>query len=107
MDTRLLVRYLERLEQQGIRQRASFLIGIAPLASANSARWIRAHLPGSIIPDALIERLERAADPKLEGRRICVELLRELAQLPGVAGAHVMAPLNESAIAPVVQAFRG
>jgi len=36
---------------------------------------------------------------------ICVEILHELAAIPGVAGAHVMAPRNPSAIAEVIAAF--
>jgi methylenetetrahydrofolate reductase (NADPH) len=55
---------------------------------------MREKLFGTVIPDALIQRLEKAADPKAEGRKICIELLRELAEIPGVAGAHVMAPMN-------------
>ena len=78
------------------------LIGIAPLRSAKSARWMRKHLYGTIIPDAFIERLERAADPAAEGRRICVELIEELASIPGVAGVHIMAPANEAAVPDVI-----
>ena len=52
---------------------------------------MREKLFGTVVPDSIIERLEQAPDAKLEGRRICVELLRELAETPGVAGAHVMA----------------
>jgi methylenetetrahydrofolate reductase (NADPH) len=65
---------------------------------------MRKHLPGTIIPDAMIARLDRAADPAAEGRRMCVELLEELAGIPGVAGAHVMAPGNDGAIAEVIAA---
>ena len=61
---------------------------------------------GAMIPDSLVERLERAADPKAEGRRICVELLQQLAETPGVAGAHVMAPAFHSAIGPVIETSR-
>jgi hypothetical protein len=56
-----------------------------------SALWMREHLPGSIIPDAVIDRLARAGDPKAEGKRICIELLQELTQIPAVSGAHIMA----------------
>jgi methylenetetrahydrofolate reductase (NADPH) len=73
-----------------------------PLKSARAARWMRKHLPGTIIPDAMIARLERAADPAVEGRRACVELIQELAEIPGVAGAHVMAPANPEAIPQVL-----
>ena len=50
--------------------------------------------------------MERATDAKAEGRRICVELLQQLSAMKGVAGAHVMAPLNEAALAPTLAAFR-
>jgi methylenetetrahydrofolate reductase (NADPH) len=88
-------------------ERVFFLIGIAPLASAQSAHWIRKNLPGAIISDAIVARMERASDQKAEGRRICVELLRQLAEMNGVAGAHVMAPLNEASLAPTLAEFRG
>jgi methylenetetrahydrofolate reductase (NADPH) len=106
MDLALLQRYLVRLEEHGITKRLHILVGIAPLASARSARWIREHLHGAVIPDALIERLEGAADQKLEGRRICVELMQQLKQVRGVAGVHVMAPLNEAALPAVLEEFR-
>ena len=33
---------------------------------------------------------------------MCVELMRELAEIPGVAGVHVMAPANPEAIPEVL-----
>jgi len=63
---------------------------------------MREKLFGTIIPEAMVERLERAADPKLEGRRICIRVLRELAEIPGVAGAHIMAPMNFGEIPAVI-----
>jgi methylenetetrahydrofolate reductase (NADPH) len=60
-------------------------------------------LYGTIIPDAIVERLETASDPAAEGRRICVDLMREMAQIPGVAGVHIMAPGNEAGIADVIR----
>ena len=37
------------------------------------------------------------------GRRICLELMQEMATIPGVAGVHLMAPGNEAAIADVIR----
>jgi len=102
MDAGIARRYLARLAEHGLVPRLAILIGVVPLKSARSARWMCKHLPGTIIPDAIIARLERAADPALEGRRICVELMQELAEIPGVAGAHVMAPANPEAIPEVL-----
>jgi methylenetetrahydrofolate reductase (NADPH) len=107
MNPAIARRYMERLAEEGITDRLFVLIGIAPLPSARTALWMREHLPGSIIPDAVIDRLARAGDPKAEGKRICIELLRELSEIPGVSGAHIMAPRNHSAIAEVISEFRG
>jgi len=106
MDAPILRRYVARLRESGVGDRIPLLIGVAPLASAKSARWIKQHLFGSIIPEWMIERLERASDPQAEGRALCVDLLKEYAEIPGVSGAHLMAPLNERAISSVIEVFR-
>ncbi len=106
MDAEILRRYVTRLAEFGLGGRLHLLIGVAPLASAKSARWIRSHLFGSIIPDRIIERLENARDPPAEGRAICIDLLKEYAEIPGVGGGHIMAPLNETAIAQVLESLR-
>src|SRR6185295_18904197 len=96
MDAGVVRRYTARLHEHGVR--LPILVGIAPIPSAKSARWMREKLFGTRIPDAVVERLEKAKDAKAEGLKICVELLQELAEIPGVGGAHVMAPMNFSAI---------
>jgi methylenetetrahydrofolate reductase (NADPH) len=102
MDVEVARRYAARLLDLGIAQRLPILIGVAPIPSARSARWMRERLFGTVIPDAVVDRLERAADPKAEGKRICIEVIRQLAAVPGIAGAHVMAPQFHSALAAVI-----
>jgi methylenetetrahydrofolate reductase (NADPH) len=101
MDVAVLRRYMARLAEHGVK--LPMLIGISPLRSAKSARWMREKLFGTIIPDAIVERMEAAADPAAEGRRICVDLMRDMATIPGVAGVHIMAPGNEGGIADVIR----
>ena len=101
MDVGVVRRYAARLRDQGIR--LPILVGVAPIPSARSARWMREKLFGTLIPDAIVQRLDKAADPKREGRRICVEVLQELAETPGVAGAHVMAPMNFAEIPRTIE----
>ena len=67
---------------------------------------MRHHLPGTVFADAIVARLEQAPDPADEGRRICIETIAELARIPGIAGAHVMAPGNDAAIVDVIAAAR-
>jgi methylenetetrahydrofolate reductase (NADPH) len=107
LDLGVLRRWIGRLSEIGLIERLKVLVGLAPIPSVRSARWMKERLFGTIIPDTVVERLERAADPRREGVAICVELLHELAQIPGIAGAHLMAPQNPSAIPEVIRAFTG
>lgn len=106
-DLDLFSRYRDRLRADGVPDRVRFLLGLAPLASARQGRWIRDNLPGSIVPDAVLARLEAAADPRAEGLRIGVELA-EGARVRGVAhGAHFMGPGVEAEAARAIALLRG
>jgi methylenetetrahydrofolate reductase (NADH) len=98
MDATIVRRYVKRLTEEGLAQRVKILIGVCPIPSARSARWMKEKLFGTIIADAIIDRLDKAENPKAEGVKLCAEFLADLATIPGVAGAHVMAPQNVSAI---------
>ena len=98
LDPALIARYVARLAEHGVTEALHLIVGVAVPASARSARWMRDHLFGTVVPDAVIDRLEQAADPRAEGVRIAVDMIQELAEMPGVAGAHIMAPLNERVI---------
>jgi methylenetetrahydrofolate reductase (NADPH) len=102
MDTAVVRRYAARLLDLGLAQRLPILIGVAPIPSARAARWMREKLYGTVIPDETVQRLATAADAQAAGRKICVEILQELAETPGIAGAHIMAPNNFGAIPSVI-----
>jgi methylenetetrahydrofolate reductase (NADPH) len=102
MDTRIVRNYAKRLAELGVVQRIRILIGVCPIPSARSARWMKEKLFGTIIADDIIDRLEKAQDPKAEGIKLCAELIQELTTIPGIAGAHVMAPQAPSAIPEVI-----
>jgi methylenetetrahydrofolate reductase (NADPH) len=98
-------RYFARLNDAGLTERMKFIVGVGPIASARSARWMDENLHGVSVPAAVIERLEGAADPAAEGRKICVELIQGFGDIPGIAGVHVMAPLQKvDAIREVIEA---
>jgi len=96
-------RYCQALVDGGFTEQAYFLIGIGPLASARSARWMNDNLFGVHVPDEIIKRLEAADDQKAEGRAICAELLQGFSEIEGCAGAHLMAPHGEASCAQVIQ----
>jgi methylenetetrahydrofolate reductase (NADPH) len=101
-DLAMLRRYMARLADHGIPNKVFILVGIGPLASAKQARWMHENLWGVSIPEPIIKRLDGAADQKAEGRKICAELIQELATIPGVAGAHLMAPRQEAEMAAAI-----
>lgn len=60
-------------------------------------------VPGVSIPEWMIARLERAADPKEESIQIMLEIVEQVKRLPGVSGLHFMAVGWESIVPRLVQ----
>jgi methylenetetrahydrofolate reductase (NADPH) len=82
----------------------TFIISTAILTSAEDARWLRDNRPKVRIPDSLVQRLERAKDPREEGLAICAEQLTQLATIPGVSGANIIATTDLAMIPEVIAA---
>jgi methylenetetrahydrofolate reductase (NADPH) len=106
MDAGIVRRYAAHLAGHEATRGLALIVGIAPLRSAKSARWMKEHLWGTIIPDEFVAQLETAADPVAEGQRICLDVIAEFAAIPGVAGVHIMAPANEAAVPAVIAEAR-
>jgi methylenetetrahydrofolate reductase (NADPH) len=86
----------------GLIDSVFLLVGVGPLRSAKAAEWMRTHVPGLHIPDAVIQRLAGAEDAAREGRNLCVELIQEIREIQGVHGVHVMAYRQEESVAEVI-----
>ena len=82
--------YMSRIVASRLTHKARFIMALAPFPSADAARWAQENVKGALIPDAIIDRLERAEDPELEGIEICAELMRELTTIPGVSGVNLV-----------------
>jgi methylenetetrahydrofolate reductase (NADPH) len=102
-DMDVLRAYMARLWDDGIPEKAYFIIGLGPLASAKSARWMSENLFGVHVPEPVINRLEGAEDQRAEGKKICVELMQEMSEIKGIHGVHLMGPRVEEAVAEVVR----
>lgn len=102
-DIERLKVFMAAARDLGLPERAFILIGVGPLASARAAEWIRTHVPGVHIPDAIITRLAGSENPKQEGKKICIELIQQIHEIEGVAGVHVMAYRQEEAVAEIIQ----
>ena len=94
--------FMRAVEDMGVLERVFILVGVGPLRSAKAAEWMRSHVPGMHVPDAIIARLAGASDQAREGRNLCVELIQELHTIKGVSGVHVMAYRQEESVAEVI-----
>ena len=103
-DIERLQSYMAQVRDLGLHEKAFILVGVGPLASARAARWIREHVPGIHIPDAVIERLAGADKPKLEGMKLCIEMIQQIREIEGVSGVHIMAYRQEEAVAEIIDA---
>lgn len=103
-DIPRLRQYMSEVCERGLHEECAILVGVGPLNSARAARWMRKNVPGVHVPGEIIERLENAERPRLEGRRLCMELIQQIREIDGVAGVHVMAYRQEEAIAEIIDA---
>ena len=103
-DMAVVRNYMAQLVASKLTHRASFLMALAPLPSAEAARWIRQNVKAALVPSPVIERLEQAADPAREGIEMCAEMLAELATIPGVSGASLLSLGGLDAIPAAIEA---
>jgi methylenetetrahydrofolate reductase (NADPH) len=89
----------------GLPERAFILVGVGPLRSARAAEWLRSRVPGVVIPDEVVGRLRRLPTDKQqqEGKRLCVEIIQQVQDIPGVRGVHVMAFRQEELVAEIIE----
>lgn len=103
-DLGALVGWADLLRPRGVFERAAVIVGVAPARDARHARYLDRHLPGVHVPAGLIEELEAAGDDaEVVGVAACVELVRRLREIDGVAGVHVMGLGRERVVRRVLE----
>ena len=102
-DMDVLKDFMAKARDLGLTEKAYLIIGVGVLPSAKTAKWMRENVPGVHIPDEIIHRMEQAEKPKLEGRKICAEIMQQIKEIDGAAGVHVMAYRQEKWVGDVVK----
>jgi len=82
--------WMDKARERGLLERAYLLAGIVVNKSLKSIE-ITATVPGMDIPEGFIERMRCAEDKQAEGLAIALELIRDIRQVEGVKGLHIMA----------------
>jgi len=83
--------FMKKVERRRLHQKAYILAGVAPLKNYRVAQFMQNNVPGIVIPDGLVNRLQRAVHPSREGIEICVEQIKRIREIEGIQGIHIMA----------------
>jgi methylenetetrahydrofolate reductase (NADPH) len=108
--------FMKRVVDMGLHEKVAILAGVGPIKSSGAARYMRDKVPGMIVQDTYVQRMEAAVadipkeDKKArrqaweqEGIKMCVEQIQEIREIPGVAGVHIMAIEWEEAVRPIME----
>ncbi len=104
MDIEVLKTFMKRLVDNGIVRRTNTIGATAILGSAEDARWLRENRRNVLIPDSVVDRLEKASNPRQEGINICTEILQAMLDIPGISGANIMAVQDLETIPETIDA---
>jgi len=107
--------FMKKVVDLGLHRKTAILAGVGPVKSPGMVRHMRLNVPGLALPEAIDARLEdagkgiedkeaRAQAWREEGKRICVETIRQIREIEGVAGVHIMAIEWEEAVPEIVKA---
>ncbi len=96
-------KFMEMVCDLGLDERCFILAGVTPPKSLGMARYMKKFVPGLDVTDEVIQRLQDAKDQKEEGIDICVDVINQVRDIPGVAGVHVMAIEWEEAVPEIVK----
>jgi len=104
-DLPRLQEFMHKVREEGLDQKVFILVGVGPLRSWKAARWMTENVPGVVIPKPVLDRLARTPShlQREEGKRLCVEIIRQVREIPGVSGVHVMATRQESLVAEIIE----
>ena len=92
-DIQALYRFMEFIEKQNIK--IPIIAGIWPLTSLRNALFMNNEVPGVVIPDAVIKKMEAIDDPE-ESKKVGTEIAAQMVQELGdtVQGIQVSAPFG-------------
>lgn len=91
LDIDRFQRFMDMVNERGLADRVHIIAGVIPLRSHKAALFMRNKVSGMSVPDAVVDRLRNASDPKEEGIKLCVETMNALQSMKGVHGVHVTA----------------
>ena len=108
--------YVKRCGDMGLLDKVYLLAGVSPIRTLGAARYMANFVPGMDVPQEYVDRMKSAVEGipredkarrreawEREGIQICVEVIQQVREMPGVAGVHIMAIEWEEAVAEITK----
>lgn len=102
-DMERFKRWMKAVRDRGLHKEVKIMAGVIPIKAVGAARYMQKHVSGIIVPDEVIDRFKAADDKKKEGIKFCAEQIKEVQEIEGVAGVHMMPVAWEEAIPDIVE----
>lgn len=97
--------YMKRVCDMGLHEKVYILAGVSPIRSYGAAKYMATKVPGLDVPEEILERMRKTpkGERAEEGKKICVEIIQQVREIPGVRGVHIMAIEWEEAVPEIVE----
>ena len=102
-DIKRFEEFMKDVRERELHKQVYIIAGVLPARSAKALGYMKDEVPGMRVPEEFLKRMEAAEDPKEEGVNICAELIRQIRDIEGVAGVHIMPVMWESITPTLVE----
>lgn len=95
--------WMDGVRAAGFDKRTAIIASVLPIAGVEKARELQKTQTYGPVPESVIERLAKAAEPAREGAVIAAEMAMRLKQVPEIRGIHILNGGSDSMAAEVVR----
>jgi methylenetetrahydrofolate reductase (NADH) len=103
-DVPAFARWMAQVRDLGLTEHCAILAGVGAVRSIKALDYMQSHVPGVEVPDHVFQRLRKVppAQQTAEGIKLAAEIVQQVAEIPGVAGVHLLVAGNEQAVPAIL-----
>jgi len=103
-DVPAFARWMTQVRDLGLTEHCAVLAGVGAVRSVKALDYMQSHVPGVEVPDHIFQRLRKVppAEQTAEGIKLAAEIAQQVAEIPGVAGVHLLVAGNEQAVPAIL-----
>jgi methylenetetrahydrofolate reductase (NADPH) len=103
-DVPAFARWMAQVRDLGLTEHCAILAGVGAVRSIKALDYMQSHVPGVEVPDHIFQRLRKVppAQQTAEGIKLAAEIVQQVAEIPGVAGVHLLVAGNEQAVPAIL-----